>query len=172
MLRAGSLLLRVPMPEDAEDALAMLRDREVARWNAAPAVVDLETARAWCGRGADWSSGTHVTFNVVSESGRLVGNVSLVDLDAANGVCNIGYRVAPWARRSGVATAAVTTVTMWAFETLGVERIQLFHAVDNVASCGVARAAGYELEGTLRSAHRYPDGARRDEHLHARLPTG
>jgi RimJ/RimL family protein N-acetyltransferase len=100
----------------------------------------------------------------------MVGNVSLFEIDAINAVCSIGYRVAPWARRRGVATGAVRMVSVWAFTTLGLERIQLYHAVENAGSCGVATAAGFALEGTLRSAHRYADGERHDEHLHARLP--
>jgi RimJ/RimL family protein N-acetyltransferase len=71
-------------------------------------------------------------------------------------------------RRQRVATRAVDAVVEWAFQ-LGVVRIQLFHAVENEASCGVARNTGFELEGILRSAHLYPDGVRRDEHLHARI---
>ena len=148
----------------------MLRDPDVALWNEAPAVVDVASAVAWCERGADWSSGTHATFAVLdAESGRLVGNVSLFGIDEEQDVASIGYRVAPWARRQGVASAAVRTVTAWAFDALGIERVQLYHAVENEASCGVARAAGFRLEGVLRSSHRYPDGLRRDEHLHARI---
>ncbi|WP_223884412.1 GNAT family N-acetyltransferase [Micromonospora craniellae] len=41
----------------------------------------------------------------------------------------------------------------------------------NPASCRVAERAGYPVEGTLRESHRYGDGRRYDEHLHARLAT-
>jgi RimJ/RimL family protein N-acetyltransferase len=43
--------------------------------------------------------------------------------------------------------------------------------VENAASCGVARKAGFLLEGTLRESYRYADGRFHDEHLHARLAT-
>ena len=170
-LRVGGLVLRPPQPADAPRALAMLQDPDVALWNEAPDVVDLETAEAWCARGADWSSGTHATFSVLDSTGDLVGNVSLFAIDQANDVAKIGYRIAPWARRRGVATKATRTVAEWAIEELGVVRVELFHAVENPASCGVALAAGFELEGVLRAAHVYPDGVRRDEHLHARVAT-
>ena len=58
-LLTSHLLLRRPMAQDAPDALAILQDPDVVRWNPAPAVVDIQTARAWCARGADWSEGTH-----------------------------------------------------------------------------------------------------------------
>ena len=45
-LMTDRLLVRPPVEDDAADALAMLSDSEVMRWNPAPAVVDVETARA------------------------------------------------------------------------------------------------------------------------------
>jgi RimJ/RimL family protein N-acetyltransferase len=169
-LTVGGLLLRPPDERDAADALAMLRDPESAVWNPAPAVVDVETARAWCKVLADWSDGDHATFSVLdADSGRLLGNVSLHKVDLEQSVAEMGYRVGPWARGRGVGTAAVRVVTDWAFARLGLHRVQLFHAVANVASCRVAIKAGYRNEGTLRSAAVYGDGLRHDEHLHGRL---
>jgi RimJ/RimL family protein N-acetyltransferase len=170
-IAAGAWQLRPPAADEAADALAMLLDPLTVRWNAAPSVVDLATARAWCERGADWSDGTHATFSVLdATTGRLAGNVSLwrVDLHDQRSAA-IGYRTAPWSRSRGVATAGVGAVTRWAFGALGVERIELPHAVDNLASCRVAEKCGYLPEGVLRGAFREPDGRRDDEHLHARL---
>jgi RimJ/RimL family protein N-acetyltransferase len=169
-LAVGRLRLRPPSVTEAADALLMLTDPLTALWNPAPLVVDGRAAAAWCERGADWSPGDHATFSVLDvDTGRLVGNVSLhsVDWEQANG--EIGYRVAPWARGNGVATESVRAVTDWAFDRLGLFRIQLFHAVVNEASCRVAVKAGYVEEGTLRSSTKYGDGLRYDEHLHARL---
>ncbi len=47
-------------------------------------------------------------------------------------------------------------------------RVQLAHAVDNVASCRVAEKAGFRLEGTLRGSNRLASGFA-DEHVHARV---
>lgn len=99
----------------------------------------------------------------------LLGGIALHQLDATNSRCEVGYWVAPAARGCGVASRAVRAATTYAFDQLGVARIVLYHAVENPASCGVARRAGYPLEGTLRHGYRYPDGALHDEHLHARV---
>jgi [ribosomal protein S5]-alanine N-acetyltransferase len=56
----------------------------------------------------------------------------------------------------------------WAFQQLGLHRIQLLHSTQNVASCQVAKKAHFELEGTLKSAGLYADGWH-DVHLHARV---
>ena len=59
--------------------------------------------------------------------------------------------------------------TRFAFEALGLNRVELFHAVDNPSSCGVATGAGFALEGVARQAYRYGDGVLHDDHMHARL---
>ncbi|MFD9738560.1 GNAT family N-acetyltransferase [Umezawaea sp. NPDC059074] len=169
-LSYGGLLLRPPDERDAVDSLAMVRDPDTALWNPAPAVVDVATARDWCKRLGDWSDGDHATFSVLdADTGRVLGNVSLHKIDLDQSIAEMGYRVGPWARGRGVATGAVRVVTDWAFARLGLHRVQLYHAVANEASCRVALKCGYLNEGTLRSAAKYGDGLRYDEHLHGRL---
>lgn len=169
-IAAGRLQLRAPSVREAEDALAMLSDPDVARWNPGPPDLDLAAARAWCERNADWSAGSHATLSALDAvSGRLLGTVSLHEIDPEQSTARIGYRVAPWARGSGVATDAVTAVTRWAFGALGLHRIELLHTAANPASCRVAEKAGYRLEGTLRASYRHGEAPHEDEHLHARL---
>jgi len=171
-IAAGRLQLRPPSMTDAQGALLMLGDAEVLRWNPGPDTLDLDEARAWCARGADWSRGDHATFSVLdATSGRLLGNVSVHQIDRDQRGAEIGYRVAPWARGRGVASDAVAAASRWAFGALDLVRIELAHALENPASCRVAEKAGFLLEGTLRQAFVYGDGQRYDEHLHARLVT-
>ena len=49
------------------------------------------------------------------------------------------------------------------------DRIELCHAVENVASGRVAEKAGFTYEGQLRRSFRYGDGVKHDELLWARL---
>lgn len=168
-LLTARLRLRLPSEADAEQALALLTDPEVRRWNPGPDVEDLAAAADWCRSAADWSDGTHASWHVDDrETGRFVGNVSLFAIDADHATAKIGYRVMPGERGRGVGREALTAVTDWAFAARALERIQLEHAVANVASCRVAEAAGFLLEGTLRSSYAV-DGRRYDEHVHGRL---
>ena len=145
-LLSDRLLLRPPAATDADDALALLRGPEVVYWHPAPAVLDHESAVAWCRRGAAWSD-DHVTLHGVDPAtGRLILNLSLA-LDAEHSVAKVGYRVVPWQRGHGYACEGLLAVTEWAFSELGLARIQLEHSVTNVASCRVASAAGYRMEG-------------------------
>jgi RimJ/RimL family protein N-acetyltransferase len=95
--------------------------------------------------------------------------VSLHRIDLDQRDAEIGYWTVPAARRRGVAARAVDTAVRWAFTELGVQRVQLFHAVENSASAGVARKAGFVQEGRLRQSHRYGDGRWHDELLWGRL---
>jgi RimJ/RimL family protein N-acetyltransferase len=171
-IAAGAWQLRPPSPDEAADALAMLHDPLNLQFNEAPTVVDLDTARAWCVSGADWSDGTHATFSVLdATTGRLAGNVSVHRIDQASHEAFVGYRTAPWARGQGLATTALGAVTRWAFGALAIERIELLHTPGNDASCRVAVKVGYVVEGTRRGSYRETDGTRTDEHVHSRLST-
>lgn len=165
------LVLRPPEESDADDALALLQDPEVIRWNpGGPAAIDRDAALGWCRSGADWSTGEHATWHGVdSGTGRLIVNISLFSIDPEHSSAKVGYRVVPWQRRQGYAREGLIAVTAWAFTELRLARIQLEHSVANLGSCRVALGAGYRLEGILRAAFRTPDGVRHDDHVHGRL---
>ncbi|GAB3815877.1 GNAT family N-acetyltransferase [Micromonospora zhanjiangensis] len=166
---APGLLLRPWRVDDAPAVLAALTDPAVERWNA-QGVTDLERATDWIRRRADWSDGSHVSLAVTDPSGEtLSGAVSLHQIRGDNAA--VGYWTAAGARGRGVASRAVDALTTWAFGERCLHRIEIVHAVANEASCRVATRAGYRLEGTMRESHRYGDGRRHDEHLHARLAT-
>lgn len=171
-ITAGRLHLRPWQAGDAPDVLRAFGDPHITAAQSSRQVRDLAAAREYAEHLADWSDGTHASFAVVDAvSAALLGSVSLHQLNPRQQDAEIGYWTMPDARGQGVATQVVGVVTRWAFAELGLERIMLLHAVDNDASCRVAAKVGYLLEGTMRSSHRYGDGLRHDEHLHARLRT-
>lgn len=161
------LVLRAYRPSDASDLLAAFADPEILSWNPGPAGPDA-AAQFREGRN-DWSEGDHASWAIADETDRLVGSMSVHSIDPDQAGAEVGYWVAPWARRRGVATRAVRAATGFAFGRLGLHRLYLYHAVDNPGSCAVAMAAGFRQEGTLRQSYRYADGAYHDEHLHALL---
>ncbi|MGI5242631.1 GNAT family N-acetyltransferase [Dactylosporangium sp. CA-139066] len=169
----GDLVLRATAEADAPAVLAAFADPQLRLWNPPPRYDDDPDANvlAWISDRADWSTGIRVAWAVAAAGGGpLIGSVSVrVDGAQANG--SIGYWTVPAARGRGVASRAVRAAARFAFDVVGLHRIELAHAVANPPSCRVAQSAGFALEGVLREAYTYGDGTRQDEHLHAKLRT-
>jgi RimJ/RimL family protein N-acetyltransferase len=167
-LPAGLWRLRPWRGDDVDAVLTALVDPETTLWNAGW-VRTREDAAAWLERRIDWSAGDHVSWAVEDAGAVLVGSVSVHSIDRDANDAEIGYWTVPSARGRGVAAAAVDVASRWAFQNLPVDRIELCHAVENVASGRVADKAGYTYEGHLRRSYRYGDGVKHDELLWARL---
>jgi len=168
----ADIVVRKPALTDASDALEMLLDPDVVRWNPDTSVVDLPSAVEWCRRGADWQSGAHATFHVIDTiSGRLLANVSIHAIEVSSRSARIGYRVAPWARGQGIGRVAVDTVAKWSFANLPLRKIALIHEDSNDKSCKLALAAGFGYEGLASSRTSNQFGTHEIEHVHERLST-
>lgn len=165
-LVAGDLTLRPWQTDDAAAVVAAYEDPAIQRWH----VVSMtpQEAAAWLeDRCTAWAQERRAEWAVVRD-GTLVGRTALRTVDLAEGCAEVAYWVVPAARGAGVAARALTTMTAWAFDDLGLHRLTLLHSSRNEASCRVALRAGYPAEGTQRSAVLHADGWH-DMHVHARL---
>ena len=167
-LSAGDLRLRPWSVEDAGAVFAALQDEDVRLWNGFGEVT-LEDVGVWLTRRMNWAAGDHASWAVVDGAGELLGSVSVHSIDVVQNDAQVGYWTVPAARGRGVAPAVVDTACRWVFATLAVDRVELFHAVENEASGRVAEKAGFRREGRLRRSFRYGDGVKHDEVLWARL---
>ncbi|MFS8199473.1 GNAT family N-acetyltransferase [Streptomyces sp. CWNU-52B] len=169
-----------PWDADAEeDVQAWLRgytDPEFQRWNTPLRPVDTraqaqDSLRA---RIKTAQEGVSTSFCVTdARNGLRLGHIGVNDIDHVIRVARVGYWVLPDARGRQVATRALALASRWAFEELGLHRLELGHALGHEASCRIAERCGYPCEGTLREAM-FQAGrldAFRDVHLHARLAT-
>jgi RimJ/RimL family protein N-acetyltransferase len=170
-LAFGACLLDAATTDDVEAVAAAFVDPDIALWNPGarrPGATARERAELWVAERTHWAP-DHCSWVVRALDRRLVGQVSIHSLDEEIGTGEIGYWLTASGRGRGIGAAAVDTATRWAFDVLGLARIELFHAVENAASCRLATRCGYLLEGTARQSFVYGDGLRHDEHLHARL---
>ncbi len=167
-LPVGELLLRPWREDDVPAVWAALQDPALRLWNGAGSG-SLDDTRAMLARRRDWSDGDHASWAVVDVTDRLLGSLSLHAIDRQQGNAEVGYWTVPAARGRGVAPRVVDAACRWAFAVLPVDRVQLFHAVQNEASARVAAKAGFTLEGRLRRSYRYGDGVKHDDLLWARL---
>src|SRR3954447_8246570 len=102
------------------------------------------------------------------ETDELLGGIGFDKVVPSRGQAEIGYWVGPWARRRGVATAALRVLSEHALSH-GLERLELLTHWDNPASQRVALAAGYQREGVRRKVLPAGDGRRDDLIAFARL---
>jgi len=90
-----------------------------------------------------------------------VGTIGLHLHEIAEGRATAGYAVAPRARGRGVAAAALTALTAFAWTLPDLHRVALHVEPWNAASLRTAERAGYAREGLLHS-HTEIGGRRRD----------
>lgn len=170
-LTDGLVALREWRPEDRDALVEMANDETIQRWTRVPVPYTDRDADDWFAltRTAR-AAGHQAAFAAVDgESGELLGSIDLRVNPADPAIGELGYMVGPRARGRGVATQAVELVTRWAFDSLGMERMEILVDPRNEASVKVAEAAGYSREGVLRGYRPSRNGGRLDLTMYARL---
>ncbi len=86
-------------------------------------------------------------------SGSAVGSVSLLRIDSANGVLEIGWvNWTPLMQRSRCSTEAIALLLSYTFDQLGYRRCEWKCHSLNIPSNRAARRLGFQYEGTFRQA--------------------
>ena len=151
-LTDGRLVVRPYEPDDAAAEQALCDQPEMAHWlHLVPSPYSLADAEEFI---ADSRHrlliGERARMAITdAASGELLGSVSL-DLFADRQAAEIGYLVRREARRRGIALAAVRLVAAWAFDELGVERLEILTYPGNDASQALAAKLGFTREALLR----------------------
>ncbi|GAA5023275.1 GNAT family N-acetyltransferase [Streptomyces siamensis] len=164
----GDLLLRPWEPADAPAFLSAYQDREIRRWHTRRPATETQVRKWFDTYRQDWECEKGGHWAITHDDGQVLGRIALRGLDFDDGIADVAYWVLPAARGSGIASRALTALTVWALDEIGFYRLHLDHSTRNHASCKVATKSGYLLEGTKRSAAVHDDG-RHDMHLHARI---
>lgn len=100
------------------------------------------------GRGFHW---------VVRLEGDVVGLISLIDVRRTHRAwiwnrAELAYWIAPSAQGRGLATEAAESVIRFAFATLGLHKLAVYHAADNPPSGRVIEKLGFRHVGDEREA--------------------
>ena len=151
-LQGQRLVLRGFRADDLDDYYAVHSDTTVMRYWSFPAWTDIDQsteyfASACSGRDPErllcWAT-------TLSDSGRLIGGVTLYAINRAQGRAEIGYVLgsAHWGK--GYAQEALSLVLDFAFDELGLRRIEADIDPRNAASCKLAERMGFVREGLLR----------------------
>src|SRR5262245_41750519 len=171
-IREAGLLLRPWRPENEDAVFRACQDPQIHRWTNVPRPYLREHAHQYETdfTTESWAAGTGSPMGAFDEqSGELLGAFGLIS-QQPDREAEVGYWVAPWARRRGVATAATRAIARWAMAALNLRRLIWRAEVGNHAPRLVAEALGFRIEGVLRQAIHRPDGQKADCWYGALLP--
>jgi RimJ/RimL family protein N-acetyltransferase len=147
-LSDGVITLRPKGRGDVDALVAICQDPEISRWTRVPSPYTREDAEGWIAAAElDRQAGLAIDWLAVDGHGEVVASIAVQHIRAAEGIGEIGYWVAAAARGRGIATRATRLATAFALEELGLETLELLTHEDNLASQGVARAAGFTETG-------------------------
>jgi ribosomal-protein-serine acetyltransferase len=152
----GPLLIRTYRQDDVSTLFEAVRESigEVSKWLPwCHEKYSIEETREFIGtrelasQGDEWYS-----FGIFEQSGgRFLGGVGINFINRVHQMANLGYWVRTSAAGRGVATIAARAVARFGFATVGLHRIEIVAAVDNLPSQRVAEKAGARREGVLRN---------------------
>ncbi len=162
-LRDDLIALRTPEERDVDAITAACQDPDIPRFTRVPSPYTRADAELYVGVAAESrAAGTDLSFVVVAadDDARLLGSTGVHGIADDRHVAEIGYWIERSARGRGFATRALRLLSRWAVAELGVARLELMAAVENVASQRVAERAGFTREGVLRSYFSHRCGLR------------
>jgi RimJ/RimL family protein N-acetyltransferase len=167
----GRVRLRPWSEDDLDCVREASTDRDITGGTSVPDHFTEASGLAFIHRQwARLADGVGVSQAIVdARTGKAAGLV-IVSLRPQPDVAGLGYWVAPSARRTGLATAAVRLLAPWALRSLQLCRLEAWVAPDNVASQRVLRGAEFQLEGRLRNFLSTPDGVT-DALVYSQIPT-
>jgi RimJ/RimL family protein N-acetyltransferase len=153
---AGGIRIRKYRSDDMRRLVEAVREsvRTVGRW------------QGWCHSGyaendgtawidnciGAWDAGQRHDFAIVdAASGDYLGGIGVNQRNVEHNFANVGYWVRESCQTRGMATQAARLAIGFAFNVLGLTRIEIIAAVDNRASRRVAEKVGAPLEGIARN---------------------
>jgi RimJ/RimL family protein N-acetyltransferase len=161
-LTDGEILLRPWKRRDVPAMTSACQDPEIPRWTVVPHHYTERHARDFIAQtAADLANGRELALAVVDTDDRVLGALGMSNFDWGDLKGEIGYWMAPEARRRGIGSRATRMLAEWAVRTLGMERIELLANPENEASQRLAERAGFTREGVLRR-YRRRHGVRED----------
>jgi RimJ/RimL family protein N-acetyltransferase len=152
-LRDGPTALRPWRDGDIPALVRACQDPEIPRWTRVPSPYRESDARMYMQQRYDVvRTGAGAPYAVADpHDGRLLGSISLMHFVWEHTRAEVGYWLTREARGQGHAVRAVRLICRWSFEQVGLERVELLAATNNLPSQRVAERAGFSREALLRS---------------------
>ncbi len=170
-LRGGQVVLRELRASDAASLFALLTTEEVSRFISPPpsTVEGFERFIAWTLR--QRAAGTYACFAVtVAGYDTAIGIFQVRETEPGFGTAEWGFAIGSQFWGTGVFQDGAALVLDFAFDTIGVHRLEARAAVKNGRGNGALRKLGATQEGVLRKSF-LKDGEYLDQVLYGMLDT-
>ena len=155
-LAGARVALRPVRHDDAAAVFAVFGNPRVMRYWSRPALASIAEAQALVENIHDcFARRVLVQWAVVRPADDvLIGTCTLNAIELEHRRCEIGYALGAAYWGQGLAREAVTLAIQFAFEALGLERIEADVDPRNAASLGLLERMGFKREGLLRARWR------------------
>jgi ribosomal-protein-serine acetyltransferase len=155
-LSDGRIRIRPFQATDAPGVYAAVQESlaDVTPWMPdLNADLSVEAIAAWIApHRARAVAGEQYQFAIVhAHNDSFLGGCGLTHINHGHRYANLFYWVRSSRLRQGVASAAVRLLARYAFESAGLQRVEIVVAVGNAASARVAEKVGAAREGILRN---------------------
>jgi [ribosomal protein S5]-alanine N-acetyltransferase len=159
-LASDRCVLRPLRAEDAGAFAGATRDPDVVRFSGLRRRHSAASARELIASVPGWArSGKALELAVADPaSDAFWGSIGLWKITWEDERAELGFWIVPGARRRGAAGSAVRLLARWAFDELGLARLEALSDHDNPAAHGALSAAGFRPEGRMRSYVLRDDG--------------
>lgn len=156
-LQGEMIVLRPFRPDDADAVWDMLADPVGARLTGTTATFTREQVEAWCASRAT-AEGRFDFAVTTTGNDEFLGEIVLNDIDEAVRKANLRLAMRPAFRGRGYGTEAIELVLGFAFDGLGLHRVELDVLAINARAKSLYENIGFRVEGRRRDAYRDGDG--------------
>ncbi|CEN45781.1 GNAT family N-acetyltransferase [Capnocytophaga canis] len=105
----------------------------------------------------------------IRKEGEFVGLISFIKTDKLNQKTEIGYWISEIYQKQGIATQATKRMCEFAFKDLGMNRVQIRCAVENLPSKNIPKRLGFTFEGIERQGERVSESVFRNLEIYSKL---
>src|SRR6185436_7373977 len=162
MISGKKVHLRAYREDDIKNVIAWVNDPAVTRYLHEMRPRSVVEERAWLERTMNNEDPGSFSLAIESSDGEYLGGVGLMNIDRRNGTAEVGIVIArprDWGR--GLGTEAMLLMVRYAFEELGLHRVQLRVYDFNDRGQKSYTKLGFVEEGRLREAL-FRHGSRHD----------
>lgn len=162
----GERIRLVPLgPQHARDAFEALQDPEVLRLTGTHRTFTFEEIEIWCASRAEQTDRIDMAIEDIS-TGDYAGGLSLNGVDSDNESAGFRIDLIATYRGRGYGPEATRLILRYAFDEIGLHRVQLEVFWYNERALRSYEKCGFVLEGRMREALRW------DGHWHDTLVMG